>query len=93
MASPLLPPAPVRLSTTTGWPSFSVSRGTSRRTTASVLPPGGKVTTMRIGLLGQSVLAVCAWLVAAAPQALAAITSAVRKRAFMAIPEKKGLQG
>ena len=48
---------------------------------------------MRIGLLGQSVLAVCAWLVAAAPQALAAITSAVRKRAFMAIPEKKGLQG
>jgi hypothetical protein len=46
----MLPPAPGRLSTTTCWPSLSFRRGTSMRTTASALPPGGKVTTMRMGL-------------------------------------------
>src|SRR6266568_4534243 len=49
---PMLPPEPVRFSTMTGWPSASPSRGASARAVKSVIPPGGKVTTSRIGLLG-----------------------------------------
>jgi hypothetical protein len=75
----MLPPAPGRLSTTTCWPSFSLSLGTSMRTTASALPPGGKVTTIRIGLLGKSLPLPCA---RAGPASSAqAATSGTRTRA------------
>ena len=51
---PRLPPAPARLSTTTGWPSLSLSRCAISLATASVLPPAGKGTTRVMVLLGQS---------------------------------------
>ena len=41
---------------------------------------------MRIALLGQSLLAVCAWVAVATPSALTAITNAVLTREFMAVP-------
>src|SRR3954470_7508687 len=44
--------APGRLSTITGWPQSSVSFCPISRATGSVLPPAGKGTRMRIGLLG-----------------------------------------
>src|SRR5437588_6996401 len=49
---PILPPEPVRFSTKTGCPSASLSRGASARAVKSVIPPGGKVTTSRIGFAG-----------------------------------------
>ena len=74
----MLPPAPGRLSTTTCWPSRSPSLGATIRTVASVEPPGGKVTIMRIGLAGQGAGAVvCAWLAAAA--AMTAIPAATMR--------------
>src|SRR6185369_11887684 len=78
----MLPPAPGRLSMTTCWPSLSPSLGATMRTVASVEPPGGKVTIMRIGLLGQAAGAgVCARLPAAtATKAVA--TPRVRKKRF-----------
>src|SRR5258708_12411565 len=48
----MLPPDPVRFSTITGWPSASPRRGASARAVKSVIPPGGKVTTRRIGFEG-----------------------------------------
>ncbi len=51
---PMLPPAPGRFSITSGWPSFSLTRGAMARTMASALPPGGKVTITRMGLVGQA---------------------------------------
>src|SRR6267378_1694223 len=49
---PILPPEPVRFSTMTGCPSASPRRGASARAVKSVIPPGGKVTTSRIGFEG-----------------------------------------
>src|SRR3954470_375084 len=46
------PPAPARLSITTGCPSASVSLGAMARATKSAPPPAGNVTTTLIGLLG-----------------------------------------
>jgi hypothetical protein len=78
----MLPPAPGRLSTTTCWPSLSLSRGTIIRTTASVLPPGGNVTTMRIGLLGKSGCVAGAWACADRTPA-ASSAAAARKNMFI----------
>src|SRR6267143_3849017 len=47
-----LPLPPTRFSTTTGWPSASVSLGAIRRATMSGPPPGGIGTSRRIGLAG-----------------------------------------
>ena len=49
---PMLPPAPGRLSTITGWPSFLPSCSPTTRATMSLAPPAAKVTIMRIGLSG-----------------------------------------
>ena len=38
----------------TGWPSWADNKGASRRAAISLAPPGGKVTTSRIGLRGHS---------------------------------------
>ena len=73
----MLPPAPGRFSTTIGWPSFSPSLGPRILAMVSVLPPGGNVTTRRIGLVGY----VCAEAANAAQAS--AVTSAKRR---MAIP-------
>src|ERR1700674_5139172 len=52
MSAPMFPPAPVRLSITTGWPHASVSFLPPSRPNVSAIPPTGNGTTMRIGLSG-----------------------------------------
>ena len=47
-----LPAAPVRFSTTTGWPSPAVIPWATTRAVVSVLPPGAKPTTKRTGRSG-----------------------------------------
>src|SRR6476469_2314691 len=78
----MLPPAPGRLSMTTCWPSRSPSLGATMRTVASVEPPGGKVTMMRIGLLGHGAGAGACARPAAAPAINAAATPRVRTNRF-----------
>jgi hypothetical protein len=51
---PSVPPAPGRLSMTTGWPSAEPRPRAMARASRSVAPPAGNGTTMRIGLLGQA---------------------------------------
>src|SRR3990172_7218982 len=51
---PILPPAPVRFSTITGWPSASASLGARMRAVKSAMPPGGRVAIIRSGLVGQA---------------------------------------
>src|SRR5690349_20806458 len=53
----MVPLAPALFSTTTGWPSDSESLPPTRRAMKSAAPPGGTVTTRRIGLDGKSVCA------------------------------------
>src|SRR6185503_11456664 len=53
----MLPAAPGRLSTITGWPHFSESFSATMRGRRSALPPAGNGTTMRTGFAGHS----CAW--------------------------------
>ena len=48
----MLPPAPARLSTMTGWPSSVVSAWPMMRARMSVVPPAAKGTTMVTGLVG-----------------------------------------
>src|SRR4051812_15547776 len=69
----MLPAAPGRLSTITGWPHFSVSFSATMRGIRSALPPAGNGTTMRTGLAGHS----CAW------SALAKSASAAAARSLM----------
>src|SRR4051812_19058471 len=47
-------PAPGLFSITTGWPSALESDGAMTRAVTSLTPPGGKFTTIRIGLVGQA---------------------------------------
>src|SRR5437763_5646189 len=54
LAPPIAPAAPGLLSITVCQPVLSLTLAASRRATASVVPPGGKGTTTRIGPLGQS---------------------------------------
>ena len=54
MAAPIAPAAPGLLSITVCQPVLSLTLAASRRATGSVVPPGGKGTTTRIGPLGQS---------------------------------------
>src|SRR6185503_12764741 len=51
--APTEPPAPVRFSTTTGWPQSSPSFGAMVRAMMSVTPPGENATITRTGLAGQ----------------------------------------
>jgi hypothetical protein len=52
MSAPIVPVAPARLSTTTGWPQVSESLAPMMRATMSVPPPGAKPTTTRMVLAG-----------------------------------------
>ena len=54
---PTVAPAPARFSMITGWPSWSCSPCASSRATRSVVPPGAKGTTRRIGWVGQAAIA------------------------------------
>jgi hypothetical protein len=49
---PMLPLAPLRLSTTKGWPRVRAKSCATRRATMSTLPPAGKGTTTRTGRSG-----------------------------------------
>src|SRR5688572_16154849 len=51
-SAPIAPPAPGRLSTTTGWPKDSETRVPIIRPSRSVPPPGANGEIMRMGLLG-----------------------------------------
>src|SRR5262249_24739321 len=53
----MLPPAPPRLSITTGWPRLSWSFCPSTRPTMSVPPPAGYGTMSRIGWVGKGSVA------------------------------------
>src|SRR5258708_27543289 len=53
MSVPILPAAPARFSTTTGWPQRSPSFCATIRAMMSVPPPGVKATTIRTGLAGK----------------------------------------
>ncbi len=48
----ITPPAPVRCSMTTGWPSSFSMCGWIARATTSALPPGANPRMKRIGLVG-----------------------------------------
>ncbi|MNT32643.1 hypothetical protein D3C72_1685370 [compost metagenome] len=50
----MVDPAPGLFSMTMGWPSRSASAGAIRRAAMSLAPPGGNVTTRRIGRSGQA---------------------------------------
>src|SRR5437667_5593517 len=54
MSAPMLPAAPGRFSTITGWPHFSESFSATMRGMRSALPPAGNGTTMRTALAGHS---------------------------------------
>ncbi len=53
-SAPMVPPAPPRFSTTTGWPSASESLCAMGRAKMSVDPPGGNGTTSFSGFEGQA---------------------------------------
>src|ERR1700687_2878826 len=48
----MIPLAPARFSTTTGWPISTESRAATARDMTSVTPPGGKGTIILSGLAG-----------------------------------------
>ena len=50
-SAPMLPPAPVLFSTTTGWPMASCSFGPIRRARMSLVPPGANGTMILTGLV------------------------------------------
>src|SRR5690242_10357431 len=50
----MLPPAPPRFSTITGWPRLAPRRSATMRPRMSVGPPGGNGRMSRMGLLGQA---------------------------------------
>src|SRR5262245_43900365 len=72
----MLPLAPGRFSITIGSPSASPSGTPTERAIWSAAPPGGKLTTSRIGLFGQ------AW-ASATPEAARAMTASSAFRARM----------
>ena len=77
----MLPPAPGRFSTTTGWPSTGVRAFASARARTSVAAPGGKATTMRTGRSGQE----CARTIAGVASTAPAPSSAARRVVVMLI--------
>src|SRR5688572_21866721 len=60
MSAPMLPPAPVLFSTTTGCPHASLSFCPSRRATTSVVPPAANGTTIFTGFDGNACAAASA---------------------------------
>src|SRR5882672_11991422 len=56
---PIVPPAPARFSTSTGWPQAALSFSPISRAAMSVALPAANGTTMRIGLTGK-LAAACA---------------------------------
>src|SRR5215471_15386778 len=71
----MIPDAPARFSTTTGWPSALESLSATGRADTSLAPPGGNGTIQRTGFVGQ----VCAH----TGPASAASASATRRRIML----------
>src|SRR6188768_1920536 len=82
MAAPIAPAAPGLLSITVAQPVLSLTLAARRRATGSVVPPGGKGTTTRIGPLGHSVplFELCARTRAGAARAAVVPARRVRRR-------------
>jgi len=59
-SAPILPAAPARFSTTTGWPSRFCKPSATMRVTVSTPPPAGTQTMILIGRLGYLAAASCA---------------------------------
>src|SRR4051812_38375619 len=83
----MLPPAPPRFSTMTGWPRRSDSAWAMMRAVTSVLPPAAKPTNILIGVVGQAVWA-CA---AAAVRAIANVNASENQRRIIHPPLAVGL--
>src|SRR4051812_18353639 len=77
----VMPLAPGRLSTMTGWPNAFSRLGWIRRATVSLSPPGANGTTMRTGWSGQ----VCARACVAAARLASNAVSIVRRNVIMAL--------
>ena len=77
---PITPPAPLRFSTTKGWPSVDWRRSAITRAMMSVVPPGGKGTSIFTCLVGQ------AWPKAESEMQAAASAAAQRVKLFMVSP-------
>src|SRR5574343_1431184 len=92
-AAPMLPPAPARLSTTTGWPSSALSAWPTMRARMSVVPPAEKGTTMVMGLEGNAWAR--AWLVIHRPAAarLAPASSWAAKPRRVGVLEERVVMG
>jgi len=54
VCTPMMPPAPARVSTKNCWWNAVVSASAARRARMSAAPPAAKVLTMRTGCVGQS---------------------------------------
>src|SRR5688500_7299573 len=82
----MFPPAPGRLSITTGCPRPSESRVATMRAMVSLAPPGAKPRTNRIGLAGYS----AAWSAGTASSASAAADS-IRQLSFSDMEVSPGM--
>src|SRR5690348_4416742 len=77
IAAPIAPAAPGLLSITMFQPVLSATLAARMRATGSVVPPGGKGTTTRIGPFGQSP---CARAMAGAPNDAATLPASTARR-------------
>src|ERR1700704_4494839 len=73
-SAPILPAAPARFSTITGWPHLRDSFSPMMRGMTSALPPAGKGTTILTALLGYA----CACRAGGNPHSAAASSRAIR---------------
>lgn len=77
-AVPIVPPAPARFSTMTGWPSLGPSSFASMRATVSVEPPAVNGTMIRMEWFGQLLLCAVAGRLKAATRS--AVIQAIKRR-------------
>ncbi|MCY1218481.1 hypothetical protein D9M72_304300 [compost metagenome] len=87
-SAPMLPPAPLRLSTTTGCFNRTDNSWLTTRATASVAPPGGKGTTSLIGLVGYVRSSLCACAVARQPKNMRTTAAAGNRVNIILSPNK-----
>src|SRR3979490_1192125 len=74
-SAPMLPAAPARFSTTTGWPHLSDSFSPIMRGMTSALPPAGEGATILTALFGYACACACACSASGNPHSDAAASS------------------